>query len=160
MFELTLINVILFYLIYTFFVWVFFVVAIRSKKALEEKFNNSKWVMYPFNLFIGLPFIIFDFALNILMTVVYSILRFRDMGVIGAIKYSIPDFRGADYYIPLYTHRLRVAIMKDDMDSNTFKLSVWFCKYLIEPHDKGHCRLSVVRERIEQAKKDKEKNTL
>ncbi len=157
MFEFTFLNIVLFYFVYTFFVWIFFVVAIRSKKALEKKFNNSKWVMYPFNLFIGLPFIIFDFILNVLMTVVYSILRFKRMGVIGAIRYSIPDFAGADYHIPLYTHRLRVAILTDDMNSYTFKLSVWFCKHLIEPHDQGHCRLSVIRERIEQAKLDKEK---
>lgn len=142
----------LWFLVYLFVIWVFFVVAIRSRNELEERFDNNKYIMGLFDISIGLPFVIGDFILNLLMTFIYTLLRIKRLGLLKAFIESLPDFAGARKHVPLYTHRLRQTILNDPLDSATLRFSVWICKYLVEPHDAGHCALFNLRLRKERGR--------
>ena len=153
-------DILLYTALYFIFVWIFFIFVIRSERELKKKHGNNKWVMYPYYLMFGLPFVIADFILNLVMTIVYTLLRTKRMGLFTAIKKSLPDFKGAKWHIPLYTHRLIQSILDDDLNSWALKFSVGVCKYMIEIHDFGHCHLYNLRLRIEEVKDFKLKETI
>lgn len=143
----------LYLVLYFAFVWLFFVIAVRSQTELEEKYGDNKIIMGLFNLFIGLPFVLADFVLNVVMTVPFSLAQLKRLGLVGSLKESFPDFGGARYHFPLFTHRLKQSILYDPLDSATLQFSVWVCRYMIEPHDFGHCSMYNLRARKDKAYK-------
>ena len=122
-------------LIFLFLFWLFFVVAIKGRDYTEDKSSEKKWA---YRLFVGIPFLISDFLVNL---------------IFGSPLYmSWPDFKGARYHFPLFTHRLQQSLLQDPQDSYQYKLSKFICSYIVEPVDFGHCKLASLRDRIEEQK--------
>ena len=113
-------------------IWLFFASAMALKNKIEDK---SKGVNIAFDLFVGLPFVILDLIFNIIFGTVWYL--------------RLPDFKGARYHLPLFTHRLRSSLGDDPVDSWRFKTSYFVCAYMVEPHDWGHCSLHRLIEKIE-----------
>lgn len=58
---------------------------------------------------------------------------------------ALPDFKGAKWHFPLFTHRLRGLIREKKLDGPLdryrYYLARFICRYVVEPWDTNHCGL-------------------
>ena len=82
----------------------------------------------------------------------WVIMGLGGIGFIGDVVFNImfatviwlelPDFKGAHfYYMPTLTERMRDTI-KAGKPGYRMTLSIFICKYMLEPWDFGHCNLA------------------
>ena len=119
-----------FWLLNFFLLWVFFVNVMWLKHNKEK---IPKWLYYP-----AVGFAAIGFIYDVLFNIIYGTIMFIQM----------PDFKGANsdlWGIPLPTlsERMRDILKLEKRDTllNKYRwyLSLYICRYLIEPWDAGHC---------------------
>lgn len=124
--------IIIYGLVALFILWVFFV-NVMWLKSNREKIPT--WLVKPLMAFVFLG-ILYDVLFNI---------------TFGTIMFmGLPDFKGANFQwkgigFPTLSHRMRVILRAGKKDSFISKWRFYqarfYCRYLVEPWDKGHCGL-------------------